>query len=61
MNSNGTCPHCGHSRRSTVCDYEKVILRRIKHHKWWHIFGRKITYEGQNEFSKSWLKINDLQ
>tara|TARA_R110002124_G_scaffold280086_1_gene453151 strand:+ start:85 stop:342 length:258 start_codon:yes stop_codon:yes gene_type:complete len=55
MYSSGTCPHCGHSCRGTVCDYEKVILRSIKHHKWWQIFGIKTTYEGQNEFSKRWL------
>jgi DNA-directed RNA polymerase subunit RPC12/RpoP len=55
MDSKGTCPHCGHSCRGSVCDYEKVTLRRIKHHKWWQIFSKKITYEGRNKFSMSWL------
>lgn len=55
MYSNGTCSHCGHSCEGTVCDHEKVILRSIKHYRWWQLFDRKITYEGQTEFSKHWI------
>ena len=61
MDSNGTCAHCGHSCRSTVCDYEKVTLKEIKHYKWWHIFNRKRTYRGKDEFSKNWLKKNEYE
>lgn len=54
--SNGTCPYCGHTDNSTICSYKKVTLRKIKHYKWWQVFGRKVTYEGKDDFSKQWLR-----
>lgn len=60
MYSNGTCPHCGYNCRGTVCDHKRVILRSIKHYKWWQIFGRKTTYEAQDKFSKNWLINNKI-
>ena len=55
MNSNGTCAHCGHKCDSTVCDYEKVVLKSTKHYKWWEFWKNKKTYVGKDEFSKRWL------
>ena len=55
MHSSGACPYCGHSCIGTVCDHRKVIIRTVKHHNWWQIFGRKTTYEGKNEYSKRYL------
>ncbi len=53
----GICPHCGHDSNSTVCQTDKVIIRKIKHDKpWWMIWKkRKVTYEGKNDLCKKWL------
>jgi PHP family Zn ribbon phosphoesterase len=45
MHSGGVCPYCGLDDASTMCDTVNVIARKIKHHKWWEIRKRKITYE----------------
>ncbi|QQO97064.1 hypothetical protein Nekkels1_60 [Cellulophaga phage Nekkels_1] len=55
INSSGTCPYCGNTSIGTICDYRKVILRSVKHYEWWQIFGGKTTYEGGDEYSKSWI------
>lgn len=55
MYRGGICIHCGHDGGSTVCSTIKVVVRKIKHYKWYQLFNRKKTYEGRDEFSKNWL------
>lgn len=56
--SNGICKHCGQSSRGSICNFEKIVIRVIKHYKWWHLFNRKKIYEGADEISKKWLTEN---
>jgi len=39
MNSHGTCPMCGHTCRSTVCDTYSVAFRFVKTGPWWKIWS----------------------
>ncbi len=55
MYGGGVCPICGHDSDGTVCKTNKIILKEIKHHKWWQIWKRKFTYIGKNEYSKNWI------
>ena len=55
MHSNGTCPYCGYTSKSTICDYIKIILKQFTYHPWWRFWDRKFTYEGRDEISKQWL------
>lgn len=52
----GICPNCGHDSDSTVCDVTNVIVREIKHYKWYALTNRKKSWEGANPFSIKWLE-----
>ena len=58
MYRSGVCPKCGHQTNSTMCQTKKVVLKEIRHHKWWQFWKRKYTYIGKDEFSRTWNKNN---
>ncbi len=53
--SRGVCPFCGHNSESTICNTKTLVIREIKHYKWWQLWNRKKTYQGNNVESKEWL------
>jgi len=55
MYGGGICPNCGHDSHSTICDTKNIIIKEIKHHKWWQFWKRKFTYLGKDDQSKEWL------
>ena len=55
IHSRGICPKCGHNSHFTSCDHLTLVIKEIKHHKWWQFWKRKFTYVGKDNFSQEWL------
>jgi len=60
-NSGGVCPKCGYNSYSCACDSRDVVLKEIKHHKWWEFWRRKYTYIGIDKFSQDWIDRKNVQ
>jgi hypothetical protein len=56
MYSRGTCPYCGNSNDSTVCDTYKVVIRKVTIIPFLLLpWKRKVSYVGANDRSNAWL------
>jgi len=52
----GICPYCGHDSDGTICDTQKIILKRISRRPWWMFWNNEYEYIGMDDASKKWLE-----
>jgi len=58
MYASGICCHCGADSGCTIVDYDKIILRALRHKHSLMFWKNFSTYEGRGPKDKKWL--NDL-
>jgi predicted RNA-binding Zn-ribbon protein involved in translation (DUF1610 family) len=60
FSSNGVCPYCGHSSGYSMCDTNRLVIRKITEYN--GLFkANKVTYEGKDEKAKTWLLNNHIR